>query len=671
MVDGELALSSTADMTVAGGQTIHMSRLFILAAGTYTAKFCADDACTVWLGSEGASVSRIGHTAMYQPDASSVNFFVQSGVWRINAIVRNSNAVFQSPAFFAMSLWKDGQLVYASSAAGWKWSTAPIPDADLPSPGDERRLLPVFPIMPNWAQGVLERITFNTEIFTSETGDETRRSRLRNPRRSMEASFMRANTGRMRLDNFAAGVGKGKFLCPIWYEDHRLRNGLGTAQQIVQFDAETLKYREFHAGDLCMLNNGDPDIYEIVEIESVDHNTDRVTLKASPSINWPAGSRFMPLRVARLMELPQQQMVTDRVGMVNLRADFTETEKNFGASWGYCAPLWSIKADRAQRINVAHQRQTFENDVETTEVVMVDPGDRSREVVSLNFKLFGRARLAAYRAFISIAKGRLARFWMPSQLHDIEPLSGIGGITFDAQPSGYADYMTKPHDSRVMIGIHFNDGRPTLYRRIVNIEPVGEETAPYRPLAERFTLDSALPPSSRAEIERVAFVLPVRFDQDSFELRHHVSNGKVVSGAAVMMSTDSTGMPDLNCWVTSTVYPLLAVDEIGTSLTVAEVSSGPWIAEGLATSVAFFAAESSFPLKVVEEGPEGVGFGLGFDSAEIQTITINIIEHDVEPEGVSPALTFTSAELDTILISSNVAPEGINVGCSFIEGSIA
>ena len=138
-----------------------------------------------------------------------------------------------------------------------------------------------------------------------------------------------------------------------------------------------------------------------------------------------------------------------------------------------------------------------------------------------------------------------------------------------------------------------------------------------------------------------------------------------------MMSTDSTGMPDLNCWVTSTVYPLLAVDEIGTSLTVAEVSSGPWIAEGLATSVAFFAAESSFPLKVVEEGPEGVGFGLGFDSAEIQIIIINIIEHDVEPEGVSPALTFTSAELDAILISSNVAPEGINVGCSFIEGSIA
>lgn len=417
-----------------------------------------------------------------------------------------------------------------------------------------------------------------------------------------------------------------------------------------------------------MLSNGDPDIYEIVEIDSVDHDADRVTLKASPSIDWPAGSRFMPLRVARLMELPQQQMVTDRVGMVNLRADFTDTEKNFGASWGYCAPLWAIKADRMQRINVAYQRQTFENDVETTEVVMVDPGDRSREVVSLNFKLLGRARLAAYRAFISIAKGRLSRFWMPSQLHDIEPLSGIGGITFDAQPSGYADYMTKPHDSRVMIGIYFNDDRPAIYRRIVNIEPVGEETAPYRPLAERFTLDSALPPSSRAEIERVAFVLPVRFDQDSFELRHHVSNGKVVSGAAVMMSTDSTGMPDLNCWVTSTVYPLLATDSVAIGASFVGASLGEWIVEGVSLGARFDGIGISEPLVDVVVSAEAVNSSLTL--VDVSATLIVFVEQDLGAEEVSMSLSVASIDMDTVLIEQTITPEAVNVGCSFIEGTL-
>lgn len=154
--------------------------------------------------------------------------------------------------------------------------------------------------------------------------------------------------------------------------------------------------------------------------------------------------------------------------------------------------------------------------------------------------LRGRADIVSYRRFIDMATGRADRFYMPTRMQDIVPAgSTIGGAFLDAVPVGFPEVITSRQWARTIIAVVFNDGSPNIYRVITNVSRIGN--------VERFQFEVDLPAVNVSRIERIQFMVPSRFDQDSFEFEHVVDESAVVRTSAVTRSVDGEDMPSIDC----------------------------------------------------------------------------------------------------------------------------
>ncbi|MBN0084789.1 hypothetical protein JTL67_35465, partial [Pseudomonas aeruginosa] len=71
-------------------------------------------------------------------------------------------------------------------------------------------------LVPDWADGVQESLEWLTELLTSTSGVEQRRSLRLSPRRSFEAEFYAEGRERVLLDLSLAGWGGRIWALPVW-----------------------------------------------------------------------------------------------------------------------------------------------------------------------------------------------------------------------------------------------------------------------------------------------------------------------------------------------------------------------------------------------------------------------------------------------------------------------
>ncbi len=419
-----------------------------------------------------------------------------------------------------------------------------FPTADLSA--DTRRQLPLFQISPNWKTGVTETLAWLTDVMSSEQAVEQRRSLRRFPRRYFEYEFLRDGTGARRIENFLGGVGKSDHLIPIWHEQFNLPDGNNTG--IVQFPADSLAEREYLTGDLVLLTNSDMNHFAVLTVIAHDLDTDRITLRAPFAVGaWPKGSRIVPLRRSKVMDTSTMENPTDRVGVTRIRFLLQDADERFTPSWGHCSPLWRIRPDRKVPLSMEFNRSDYVNDYDTGVITIADPGDRAQISESVAVKLFGRSQVWAFRVFLYNARGRARRFYMPTFTNDIEPLTDLEGLQFEAKPNGFSDYYVNPQPARQFIGIEFNDGTPTIYRTVVGVAGVAGVVAPFNIVAEEFVLDEELPAINKKSIERISFIVPTRFDQDTIEIFHATDDCAACSSALVTRSSVADGMPPIAC----------------------------------------------------------------------------------------------------------------------------
>lgn len=330
----------------------------------------------------------------------------------------------------------------------------------------------------------------------------------------------------------------------------------------IEFPLGTLDEPELYPNSYALMHDKDPAVYEVVKVSSITDTT--VTLAAAPTMSWQKGARITPLRVARFDQLPQIQNLTDRASQTTARFEILEYSLYSPAEdWGYCAPVFTFEPDWADNITASHQRNIFTLDNDTGIRQYVDPGERDRIGTRAALKLLGRREVLRFRKFVSAARGKTVSFWSPSFTLDIEPLANIEGSYFDARDIGFSDAFAKPQQSRVMIAIVFNDGRPTLYRKLTSVVQTLN--------SERYFVDVPLPLIKRSEINRLHFMVPSRFDQDGFEMRHHVDGSHAVSTSVVLKSVDIGDLPDINCFVTSKPYPVVSGDDLSSGMSVSAV----------------------------------------------------------------------------------------------------
>lgn len=656
-VDGETALAVASPIgNAAGNTTYFLSRWFDFEGGVYTIKCVADDSAT-WIAAVQQASGRILFSNTIADGVAEYTVYIPRGRQRLDIILVNTSSG-ASNCWVAFSLRLAGKLVYASTGTGWVFDTSVIADADVPSTTDRRLTFPLFSVLPNWKDGITERLSYNTEVFSSEQDEEQRRGIRRNARRSIEADFLRRGLNRARLDFFFTGVGKKEVLVPLWHEQYVLTGTLGST---LAFPAETLALREFLPGTLAAVI-ADPDTYEILTIQSAAGDT--ITFSAAPSGSWPAGSRIYPLRVGRMIDSVQFSNFTDSVAVAAVRFNLEEPQTWPDASWGYCAPLFRFPVDRAQPIDFEFDRSVFMLDNETGVVDVFDPGERTRVTMKCGVTLRGRSSAIAFRQFLQKARGRAVRFWMPDLMSDVFPAgASIGGTYFDAADTQFSDRMVVPQDARRMLGFYFIDGRPAIYRSVTSVDRVGQY--------ERYTLDRVLPPITVAELSRVGFVMPVRFDQDSFELQHLVDDSAAVRTSLVMRSSERDDLPEIECFTTSRPYPVDHVDslDLTAAFTGGDLRDFSYPAEGIDVDADFSFGQLRNPIVEYDLVAEGVDVSAAFTAGSLRLAIVTYDEYP--PEAIDVTAVFAVGSLREGLIQYEEYPaEALDVSAAFTAGSL-
>ena len=531
--NGERALALAGLIGSEAVGTYYLAKRVNLPAGVYSMKAILSPGGSITI--DGVTVSGSG--------LLNTQIDIGAGERRIDITLTKSNS--GQACYAAFVLFRSDSIAYRSNAAGWVFDTIPVATLAVPAADDPRLALPVWSVLPNWANGVTERIAYLTDILTSETGAEQRRTLRQYPRRSIEASFMRDNVLRARMDNFMVGVGVKDMLVPLWHEQYRTTTAVLADELFHQFPTtgDTLAYREFAAGDVVLITNGDPLEQELVVVDSADASTGLLAWRKRPAKTWPAGVRLIPVKVGMISDKASMSAPVDRVGSMQIRFDLKEPDRRFAGDWGYCAPLWRFKIDRGTALTLDYERNSYTLDSELGPVQVTNPGDRAFVNSRFAVQVRGRQNMYELRQFIAAARGKAVRFYAPSFTRDIFPVSNLAGASFDCTVTGFAESMPAPQWARKIIAIVFNDGSPTIYRNIIGVT---RETPSGKPV-ERFTLDVALPAIALYNIERIQFVVPSRFDQDSFEFAHLVDGSAAVQSTFVTRAVDGTGMASIEC----------------------------------------------------------------------------------------------------------------------------
>ena len=554
-------------------------------------------------------------------------------------------------------------------------STLPEWQFPLGAPTDDPRLTyPVFSVLPNWKGGVTERLEWLTEVMPSEIAVEQRRSLRRFPRRSFEAGFLRTGNARTRLDMFLTGTGKKHCLVPMWHEQFTLKAPIAGHDGLVIFPTGTLGKREYAPNDMVMITTGDADRYAVLWIVATNAAIDHVQLWSPTNVGtWPQGSRIIPLRVARVMDAVTLDNRTDRVATTQMRFELSDADGRFPPSWGYCSPLWRVKPDRSDSMKVDFSRNDYTLDFSAGVVDVTDPGNRAQVITTAAMKLFGRDAVYAYRQFLYAARGRLHRFYMPTFTADIFPVTDLGGSQFDAEMNGFNEYMKEPQEARLIIAVDFKDGRPSVYRTIVSIDPVNQTVPPYRQVAERFTVDQPMPPILKREIERVSFVVPSRFDQDAFELKHYSDNSSAVATALVTRSVVVDGMPPIECWITSRPYPVVFEDALAPMMTVLDGSLGAHRIFPVETMTAAMTVEDGIlreALRGYDSAPDAFSTAMSVHNGTFTSTGYRT--YAAEPEAYTVSMIGASGTIRVALITYDWwLPEAIDVSMKVTNGTLS
>lgn len=529
-IDGTLLVSPVPwPGNAASPHTFYFSKRFAFAEGDYDIVVKADDACTLWVGQDALSTRMLLTSVL--PDSAAVNVHIPQGEYRIDVIVKNMPAV-DNPAFFALNILQGGQPVYLSTKDGWYLDDAPISDDDLPPLEDQRFHLPVFTVLPNWANGVTERLSWQTDLMDSESDAEQRRSVRRHPRRTFDAAFLRQGIARQWLDTFLVGIGKSEFLMPLWHEGTKLIDGLSFGATGVTFLDGNTAEREYHEGDLVLVNNGDPGDFDILQVGTVEEH--RFSWAPPlPTRAWPAGVRIYPLRTARVLEDPKMDNVLTNVATADIRFALSEPDIRT-PSWGASVngePVFPLKPDFTQPVAVSFSRKNYQIDNATGPISVTTTGRFTATLMQFRAVLFGRDNAYAFRQFLAAARGRSVHFQCPTFATDITPLGDIADGTTDLliENIGYWAYMSSPQPVRLTMAFIFPDA-PTIYRRILTgyevylIDVDGNVVIPHQITAEVLQIDAPLPAIALSDLTKISFIAETRFDMDEFELHHNTAD---------------------------------------------------------------------------------------------------------------------------------------------------
>lgn len=377
--------------------------------------------------------------------------------------------------------------------------------------------------VPDWGDGILERLTASTDILQSESAVSQRRRLRLAPRREFSGPMYAEGRERQLLDLSLFGWSDRIWSIPIWPDIQLLPVGVPADADFIPCSTAHL---DFRAGGLAMLRGEDAFASETVEILDVLSNG--LQLKRNTQQAWPAGTRLYPARAAQLLEEPALSKLTDR--LVEAEVRFLIVEACDWPEWLPSTlyrgrPVWDRRPDDSENLTHAAERLRSTLDSGFAQPLITDTARRALQLLGQRHLDLGREARALVRSFIYGMCGRQRVVWVPSHMDDLTVVAPISAVatSVDIEHIGYTRFSSgKP--GRRDIRIELYDGSVFMRRLVGSTELDGK--------VERVGLDSALGVEVQPhQVARISWMNLMRFESDVQEIEHMTDSEGVAAWA--------------------------------------------------------------------------------------------------------------------------------------------
>lgn len=367
-----------------------------------------------------------------------------------------------------------------------------------------------WPVPPNWANGVRERLNWLTDVIQAKNGRRQKRELRLAPRRMFEFEVIANEQLRRVLDALLMDRGGKYFMLPIWHDVQLLGAALPSAESYVPCRTAGFEFVEGGYALLWLAINQ----WQLVGISGI--SAEGLTLGTLTSREWPLGTRLYPLRRARLVEQPTEASWTDSSGSRSVSMIIDEPCDWLGelpatTYRGY--PVLEQRPETSEDLPVTFNRQLDFVDVGTGPVAVFDYPQRPFRGAAMRWQAHGREENAALRSLLYGLRGRMGTLWLPTWHSDLRLLASVTAIatSITVEWSGYTVFGRLQAGWRdIRIELY---GGTVLYRRITSAAEAGD--------TELLGLDAALGVVvAPSQVRAISFMALSALESDTVELQH-------------------------------------------------------------------------------------------------------------------------------------------------------
>lgn len=378
-----------------------------------------------------------------------------------------------------------------------------------------------WPFVPDWADGVLERLVWLTDVLQSETAVTQRRALRIAPRREFEAPMYVEGRERQLLDLALFEWGSRIWALPIWHELQLLTADLAAGATAIACSTANL---DFRVGGLAMLRAESAFVTETVEIVAIA--SDSLTLKRATQLDWPRGSRLYPVRSAQLVEEPVMTRLTDMASSLDVHfliAEPCDWPAVMPATLYRGRPVYEQRPEESEDLTSQFQRLLSTLDSTMAIPRITDLANQALPMQGHRWLGAGRVERAAYRSLLYALAGRQKAVWLPTHADDLTLVAAVAGasVTIDVAALGYTRFArSQPgrRDMRIELW-----GGTVFYRRITGSAEISLDI-------ERLQIDAAFGRVIQpGDVMRISWMVLCTLASDTVEIEHLVDSEGIAS----------------------------------------------------------------------------------------------------------------------------------------------
>lgn len=526
-LDGAYFLYCQPDIMNTPKGEYYLARKIFLEEGRYTVKAYGDDIARIKIENQQvlyASSESLGRNPYDTnlPPAEGTFRINQRGSVRLDAFYHE--VPDGTPSWIIFSIYDEtGALVYASRSEYWKCGGLPIDDDQLDEDGgkdplsDDRLLLPIWLPLPNWKEGIVERLKWLTWVGYSESNAEQRVANRRFPRREFDVDFLTQDYRRAVMEMGVAAVGQAEWLMPLWMNRVRLDSDAVVGTTTVFADTFL---RQFRPGDVVVLRGEQFFDYELSIINEMDD--EHLVLTRPLRKTWAAGTWLYPVRVARITQDTSLTWHSSSVGETQVRFLQQEHERQeidisqFPRHPQDGLPVLGLSNNWREAPTGGYQHHVHTTDYEIGKQIYFDVGGQAQQSLQYSWLTQRREGLDEMRSVLYYLRGKQNLVWIKTLTDDIRVVEQIDSEQGEMTIAriGYSQYAGDDQGIRKHIAIELWSGE-ILYNRVVSARGRGLNTEVLS-LADTLTKDY-LP----EQIKRVCFISHARLSSDDLEIQHY------------------------------------------------------------------------------------------------------------------------------------------------------